>query len=156
MARVEDRTFATPSPPDLPDPFAPLSPVANLLGGAGETIGGALGLAANAPVLGGALQGLGAAYGESVLPLLGLAAKSASPDAQHVFEDQRRTLEGGEASPLDIFATTRALRAAYESEQSGARRAAEDISRSALERLLAGTQVGAGAIAENLTPIPGI
>ena len=156
MARVEDRNRRASPPPDLPDPFAPLAPVANLLGGAGGAIGGALGSLVNAPVLGGALQGLGAAYGESVLPLLGLAAKGASPAAQRVFEEQRRTLEGGEASPLDIFATTRALRAAYESEQSGARRAAEDTSRSALERLLAGAQVGAGVIAENLTPIPGI
>jgi len=125
--------------------------------GVGSAVGGALRGAADVPVLGGVLQGLGEAYGQTVTPTLGLIEKSAgSRVAQRAFDENYKTLGGETPSPFDVFATTRGLRAAHQASQEDARSIASDTRRHPLERALSGIQYGAGVVAEETMPVPGI
>lgn len=149
-------TYPTPTPPKS-DPFGALKPIGDLASGVGSAIGGALTEAARLPVLGGALQGLGEAYGQTVTPAIGLIEKAAgSAPAERAFRESYKTLGGNTPSPFDVFATTRGLRAAHEAAQEESANVASDTSRPALERAIAGIQHGAGVVAENTLPVPGL
>lgn len=148
---------AYPDMPPASDPFGALKPLGDLAGGIGSAFGGAMEGASRLPVLGPVLRGMGALYGETVDPALGLIEKTAGDNAaQRAYDQNLKTLGGDRPSPFDVFAQTRALRAAHQASQDEARAVAADTSRSPFERALAGVQAGADVVAQNTLPVPGI
>lgn len=163
-AEIEQESPPTGPPSDLAewlrprgeptDPFAGLGGVDEAMRGAMQLIGQGFGAAMEIPGVGFALQALGRAWEETAEPIIGLAIKAADPRMQDLYERQRKTLEGGEASVFDYFATTRALRDVHRASFEEASAAAEDVNSPGFLRVVAGIQKYADVVAQVALPIP--
>lgn len=138
------------------DPFAFFDPLGRAVDAAGNLIGGAVSGIAQLPVVGGALQGVGAAFGNTVDPFLGLIEKTAGANgAQSAYQQNAKTLGGDTPNPLDLFATARGLSAVHKAAQADAAKVAADTSLPGWFRAMAGIQNAADVVAQNVLPIPG-